>query len=95
VRDSDGTAIFTIALPPLTKGSLKTWNFAQKIGKPVMHISRRGQALAPYQIPSPATRLRVFVEKYRVAVLNVAGPRASDEPGVYGFVRDVLDALLV
>ena len=39
-------------------------------------------------------RLRRFVGDHAIRVLNVAGPRASGEPGVAQFVRTTLDAAL-
>jgi hypothetical protein len=38
-----------------------------------------------------AEKLRAFVEEHRVKVLNVAGPRASKEPGVGEFVMKILE----
>lgn len=75
-RDSDGTAVFTIARE-LTGGSLRTAKFAQKHGKPWIHISA---LVIGYRDPS--LLLQQFVAKNGIQVLNVAGPRASKEPGV-------------
>lgn len=38
-----------------------------------------------------AVRLKAFVQKHGIRVLNVAGPRASTEPEVGQFVRETLD----
>jgi hypothetical protein len=38
-----------------------------------------------------ADALRVFVEKHKLKVLNLAGPRASKERGVGEFVMSTLD----
>ena len=84
VRDSDGTVIFSIATT-LSGGSAKTADFARQQGKPWLHLAQhadRGDA---------ARQLRRFVEEHRIRVLNVAGPRASTEPRVGEFVREVLD----
>lgn len=89
VRDSDGTVIFTIGRK-LSGGSLKTWKLGERLGRPVMHLSQRGYALMPYHIAAPAQRLREFVEKHNIRVLNVAGSRASEELGVGDFVAEVL-----
>ena len=35
-----------------------------------------------------------FIRDHEIQVLNVAGPRASKEPEVYGFVKQVLDKAL-
>jgi hypothetical protein len=42
-----------------------------------------------------AEKLRAFTEERRVKVLNVAGPQASNEPGVGEFVRRTLDKALL
>jgi hypothetical protein len=82
-RDSDGTVIFSIA-PNLSGGSKQTVDLAHQHGKPVIHIS-----LATEQ---PAETLRQFIRANHIRVLNVAGPRASTEPGVGDFVKSVLDS---
>jgi len=87
VRDSDGTVVFSIA-PVLTGGSKKTVFLAHKLGKPVFHISRD---CAP---ASPDKALLRFIQNHSIKVLNVAGPRASKESEVYGFVKEVLDKSL-
>jgi Circularly permutated YpsA SLOG family len=38
-----------------------------------------------------AKMLREFVSDNEVATLNVAGPRASKEPGIGEFVREMLE----
>jgi hypothetical protein len=85
VRDSDGTVVFSIA-PKLTGGSKETVAFAQKHGKPAIQISR--------QTDNPAEALLRFIHENGIRVLNVAGPRASEEPGVDAFVRGALDAAM-
>ena len=81
--DSDGTVVFSIA-PVLTGGSQKTVELGHKHRKPVIHIARDGGPA------SPAQALLRFIQDHNIKVLNVAGPRASEEPDVYGFVKDVL-----
>jgi hypothetical protein len=87
VRDSDGTVVFTLSAD-LTGGSLLTWNYARNIEQPVVHISKAVSR-------DPAADLERFLETYGIQVLNVAGPRASGEPEVGAFVREVLDEALV
>lgn len=83
-RDSDGTVIFSIG-EILTGGSKKTVELARKHGKPVFHISKT------VGISAAEAGLRRFVEEHGIRVLNVAGPRASKEPEVSAFVKEVLD----
>ncbi len=81
VRDSDGTVIFTIA-PQLAGGSKMTAEFAARRGKPWLHLSK--------QTSGPASRLAQFAGMHKITVLNVAGSRASGEPGVREFTASVL-----
>jgi Circularly permutated YpsA SLOG family len=82
VRDSDATVIFSIA-PTLSGGSKKTVDFARKLNKPCLQIH-------PTMTDAPQ-RLKTFLEDNAIEVLNVAGPRASKEPGVAQFVIQTLD----
>ena len=86
VRDSDGTVIFSIAAE-LTGGSKLTAELAAKLGKPCLHLSelRDGQ--------HAAARLRAFVSDHDIRALNVAGPRASNEPAVARFVIETMEKL--
>ncbi|MBW4674291.1 MAG: putative molybdenum carrier protein [Desmonostoc geniculatum HA4340-LM1] len=87
VRDSDGTAIFSIA-QKLFAGSLLTAELAQKYQKPCIHICKE---LAPL---NPVSKLLLFISKYKIITLNVAGTRASDEAEVYQFVKSTLEAAI-
>ena len=82
MRDSDATVLFSIE-PTLTGGSLKTMDFARKRKKPRHHLCAGDNAAA--------NKLKAFVEEHRVKILNVAGPRASKDPGVGDFVMTVLE----
>ena len=87
VRDSDGTVIFSIH-PELTGGSRFTREVAERLGKPCLHLSgERG-------ITDSARALRDFVRENQIQVLNVAGPRRSQEPEVGAFVKAVLEEAL-
>ena len=37
--------------------------------------------------------LKNFIDKHKIRVLNVAGPRGSKEPEVAAFVKEVLDGI--
>jgi Circularly permutated YpsA SLOG family len=87
VRDSDGTVILTVS-ETLTGGSLTTAEFARVLERPCLHLSRRVDG------DLAASKLRRFVGDHAIRVLNVAGPRASGEPGVGQFVRTTLEAAL-
>jgi hypothetical protein len=83
VRDSDGTVIFSMS-EKLSGGSLRTWEFARRLGKPCLHLCQS----KPQR--DCARELRAFVRHHAIKVLNVAGPRASAEPQVGAFVHGVL-----
>jgi hypothetical protein len=85
VRDSDATAVLA-GREPLEGGALRTVELCREVGKPCLRL------VASHLSPGEAAvMLRRFVERNRVRVLNVAGPRASAEPGIAAFVELVLD----
>jgi hypothetical protein len=65
-------------------GSKKTVEFAKKHHKPWIHFVAGDQDIAQ--------RLKDWLAQNAVEVLNVAGPRASKEPGIASFVILTLDA---
>ena len=83
VRDSDGIVVFLVG-EVLTGGSKMTVEFDHKHDKLVLHISRSGSPAFP------DVALRRFIQNHKIKVLNVAGPRASKEPEVGAFVKEVL-----
>jgi Circularly permutated YpsA SLOG family len=84
VRDSDGTVIFSIAAV-LTGGSKQTADLARQQRKPCLHLAReRDGAIA-------GRKLVEFLEEHAIKVLNVAGPRQSQEPGAAAFTRETLE----
>jgi hypothetical protein len=86
VRDSDGTVVFSVA-PALSGGSKLTAELAQRLGKPCLHVSESVHGAAGAQ------RLQEFVQRHHIRVLNVAGPRASNEPDVARFVLQTLEGV--
>jgi hypothetical protein len=88
VRDSDATAILSMR-SKLTGGTARTARFCYDMAKPVLFLS------ATTWTPREAgAALRHFIRKHRVRILNIAGPRASEEPEVARFTRAVLDRAL-
>jgi hypothetical protein len=88
VRDSDGTVILTIA-KRLTGGSALTHKLALLHGKPCLHLAKLADgADAP-------GKLREFIVRERIQVLNVAGPRSSTEPEAAAFAAVVLEGLRI
>ena len=83
VADSDATLL--ISHGPLAGGSELTRRVAARLGKPVLHVElgRLGAAEA-------ADRIARWLGGLRCRTLNVAGPRASEEPGIYAAASAVL-----
>ncbi|WGV28174.1 putative molybdenum carrier protein [Halotia branconii] len=84
VRDSDGTVIFSIS-PEIFAGTLLTVESAQKYQKPYIHVCKQLTDI------NPVSQLQLFISNFGIVNLNVAGPRASNEPEVYQFVKEILD----
>lgn len=92
VRDSDATVAFTVAPQPVG-GTALTIFCAERLGKPSLHLSRDALAISHGDVDAvneAASQLLSFLREHQVRTLNVAGPRASQEPLVADFVRDVL-----
>ena len=83
VRDSDATLIITLARE-LTGGTLLTRQFANTMGRPCLHVMRCDHW---------REKMKDFLEKYSIRILNVAGPRGSESPGIQQFVQEVLSEI--
>lgn len=83
VRDSDATLI--ISRGPLTGGSMLTFREAVRLGRPVLHID-----LSSTSPTDAIARIREWLLKVRPETLNVAGPRASGDPGIGELTAAVL-----
>jgi hypothetical protein len=84
VRDSDGTLVLTRGRP--RGGTAFTIAVAQRLGRPHLVLD-----LASDPPPDEARR---FVEDRGIEVLNVAGPRESQCPGIGEEARRFLEGLL-
>jgi Circularly permutated YpsA SLOG family len=83
VIDSDGTLI--ISHGSLTEGSANTLTIAIKHGRPQLHLDMNKLTLE-----EASRALRSWIIKNRIEVLNVAGPRRSNDPLIYDTTIDVL-----
>jgi hypothetical protein len=87
VRDSDGTLV--LARGALRAGSALTVELARRRAKPwlVVDLTREGGGQA---VPDVVA----WIHRHAVKVLNVAGPRESENPGIHAqaiaFVRDLV-----
>lgn len=104
IRDSDTTLVFSIAAAP-QGGTRLTLDLAARLGKPVLHLSQQQLAaraqktevgeVAADVIEAASGELRQFLAKYDAQILNVAGPRSSQEPNIAAFVDAVLSCVLL
>ncbi|HBP89242.1 MAG TPA: putative molybdenum carrier protein [Nitrospirales bacterium] len=84
VRDSDCTLLVTRGAP--CGGSAFTIQVAYRLGKPVFHIDLRRELLNP-----ASRRLHRWLQNVQPAILNVAGPRSSEDPEIYGLTKALLE----
>jgi hypothetical protein len=84
VRDSDGTLVLTHGRP--SGGTALTIAVARRLGRPLLVLDLAGA-------PAPAAARR-WVEAEGIAVLNVAGPRESQRPGIHRRARRYLERAL-
>jgi len=89
VAESDGTVIFSLEIE-LIGGSELTLSHAIQTGKPALRISSDETQGGKEAFFEQVWRLRHFIERNRIEVLNVAGSRESEEPGVYAFTLAML-----
>ena len=86
VEGSDGTLI--LSRGPIQGGTLNTQRFVEESGKHGHYLqldSEHGDALV--------ADLLAWLERHAIAVLNVAGPRESERPGIYAQTIRFLDRL--
>jgi hypothetical protein len=75
VRDSDATLV--VSHGPPSGGSLLTFHEAIRRGRPVLHLD-----LAALAHAQAVAKLRDWLDAVAPPTLNVAGPRASHDPGI-------------
>jgi hypothetical protein len=82
VIDSDGTVVFSLD-PELSGGTLQTAEFAEKWCRPLLKLHP--------SMPDATMRLVEFCRQHGIQTLNIAGPRASQEPAIAEFVNQILN----
>ena len=84
VRDSEGTLV--LLGNKLSPGTNLTVDEAQAQGKPlrIVDLSANGQG----------ADVALWIVQNEISVLNVAGPRESEEPGIYEAARKFLEDLI-
>ncbi len=88
VQDSDATVL--IYNHSLSGGTEKTLLYCRQENKPCLLID--ATELPPEKA---AGRIMGFVNRQTVSVLNVAGPRASKEPGIYDYAKQAFEIFLL
>lgn len=88
VKDSDATLVFSHG--DLVGGTQLTASTAQQTGKPWLHID-----FARLTVPDAVHEVARWLAAIRPATLNVAGPRASDDPIIYSKAKRVLETVLM
>ncbi len=88
IRDSDGTLIISFA-KRLIGGTRLTDDLAKSLAKPHLVLAKESGVLS-----AQAEALRQLIASNKIMVLNIAGPRASGEPGIGAHVTSLLDAAL-
>ena len=84
VRDSDGTLILTRGRP--RGGTALTVSLARRAAKPALVADLQGGV--------SVSDIRAFLAEHTIHVLNVAGPRESEAPGIHDEAVALLHQLL-
>lgn len=87
VQDSDATLI--IHFGPLSGGTRLTFNTCAREGVPYLLIDG-----AVMHIDEAVQQVSAFVDRLQIRVLNVAGPRASNNPDARDYAFKVINSLL-
>ena len=93
VRDSDATVLFTIG-PRVQGGTALTRDLAERLGRPWLHLARDAAVDEHAATEASAIQLLAFLAEHEIKRLNVAGPRASQEPNVANFVDQALSTAI-
>lgn len=87
VRDSDATLILSHGA--LLGGSEYTEQKARELGKPIKHLD-----LSAMSIDEAVALANHWIAAIKPETLNVAGPRASDDPSIYAKTKTIITRLL-
>ena len=87
VIDSEGTLI--ISLGPLTRGSELTHKTAMLHDRPRLHID-----LGTLNTLQAVKTVRSWIVRHGIKILNIAGPRASENPDIYDVAAKALKAVV-
>ncbi len=85
VRDSDATLVVSRGAP--SGGSAFTVEVAMRHGKPVFHVDLNRESM-DQAVPQVCR----WLQDLHPVTLNVAGPRASEDPEIYHLTKAVLES---
>ncbi len=88
VRDSDATLIFSHG--PLTGGSEFTRKSAARLGRPWKHVN-----LTETKHSAAVADIVEWLSQIKPRVLNIAGPRASEEPRIYDATKTIMESVFM
>ena len=83
VRAGDGTLLLRTEAE--SKGTDRTEEMAHKMGKPLLILN--------LQVSPEPDQVRQWLHEQQIVVLNIAGPRESESPGIYDSAKVFLDQL--
>ncbi len=86
VEHSDGTLIFFKKMPD--KGTLLTIKFTEEFNKPVLKVNLSHDQKQNLQL------MNAWLQAHNFKTLNIAGPRESNNPGIYNDSLGFLEQLL-
>lgn len=87
VLDSDATLI--IYFNELSGGTKYTLNCCRTENRPYLLINANKD-----NVDDAVRSLKEFVREHQLAILNVAGPRASNVPSAHGYTQNLMSRLL-
>ena len=90
VVDSDGTLIISHGELIRRSGSAYTVQMARKYRRPWLHLD-----MDRLSVERAAQMVQSWVTENKIEVLNVAGPRQSEDPAIYDTALKILRAAFV
>ena len=87
VLDSDATLI--VSHGPIAGGTKLTKDYANEVGRPLklVDLDQISEVVA-------VEEMRKWLETFGISTLNIAGPRASEDPKIYHAVFNLITRLL-
>jgi hypothetical protein len=87
IKDSDGTLIFVPSLPiKVTDGTLLT----------IAEVKEKNKSyfIVDLSKPQDVSDIITWIKEKDIKILNVAGPRESQSPGVYKSSRELIEKII-